>query len=55
MTQKPFQFQVTIPDDVQFNHEVILDLTWIELRPHRPVLHVVDRGTRFSSAIFVTG
>ena len=55
MTPKPFVFQVTMPDDIQFNHEVILDLTWIEPRPHKPALHVVDRGTNFSSALFVDG
>ena len=55
MAPKPFFFQVPIPDDIQFNHEVILDLRWIEPRPHKLALHVVDRGTRFSSALFVDG
>ena len=30
-----------------------MDLIWIEPRPHRPVLHIVDRGTHFSAAVFL--
>ena len=55
MASKPFLFQVSMPDDVQFNYEVILDLTWLEPRPHRPALHIVDRGTHFSAAEFLQG
>ncbi len=55
MAWKPFIFQVTMPDEILFNHEIILDLAWIEPRPHRPVLHIVDRGTRFSASKFVYG
>ena len=55
MAPKPLVFQVTMPDDIQFNHEVIMDLAWVEPRPHRPVLHVVDRGTHFSAAVFLEG
>ena len=47
MAPKPFLSQVTMPDDIQFNHEVIVDISWIEKRPHRPVLHIVDRVTHF--------
>ena len=53
MAKKPFVFQVSMPDDIVFNHEVYLDLLWIEPRPHVPVLHIVDRGTYFSAARFV--
>ena len=53
MAPKPLVFQVTMPDDIQFNNEVITDLTWIELRPHRPALNVVDRGSHFSAAVFL--
>ena len=50
MAKKPFVFQVTMPDNIVFNHEVYLDLAWIEPRPRKPILHVVDRGTHFSAA-----
>ncbi len=55
MAPKPFVYQVTMPDDIQFNHEIIVDLTWIEERPHRPALHIVNRGMHFSAAQFVSG
>ena len=44
-----------IPDDIQFNHEVIQDLTWIESRLHTTALHIVDCGTHFSAAVFLEG
>ena len=53
MAPKPFVFQVTMPDNIVFNHEVCMDLCWLESRPQKPVLHVVDRGTHFSAARFV--
>ena len=49
MSPIPYTFQVTMPDGIQFNNEIILDLAWIEPRPHHPVLHAVDRGTHFSA------
>ncbi len=49
---KPFAFQVTLPDSIAFNHEIYLDLIWIENRPHAPALHIVDCGTHFSAAQF---
>ena len=55
MAFKPFIFQVSIPDDVQFNHEVNLDLTWLEARPYKPALRIVDRGNYFSAAEFLQG
>ena len=48
-------FQVTMPGDIQFNHELIRDITWIEPRPHRPLLHIFNRGTQFSATKFVSG
>ena len=33
MAPNPLAFQVAMPDDIQFNHEVIIDLSWIEPRP----------------------
>ncbi len=55
MAPKPFVFQVTMPDNIVLNLEVMLDLMWIEPRPHTPVLHIVDRGTHFSAAEFLNG
>ena len=55
MASKPFLFQLFMPDDVQFNHELILDFTWLEPMSHRPALHIVDRGTHFSLAEFLQG
>ncbi len=52
---KTFVFQETMPDQIQFNHEIILDLAWIEPRLHRPFLHIIDCGTHFSAARFVDG
>ncbi len=55
MAPKPSVFQVTMPDNIQFNHEIILDPAWIEPRPRHPVLRIVYRGTHFSAARFVDG
>ncbi len=53
MAPKPFVFQVTMPDNIVFNHEIYLDLMWIEKRPHPPILHIVHRGTHFSASTFL--
>ena len=53
MAPKPYTFQVSVPEDIQFNHEFVTDITWIESRPHRPALYIVDRGTHFSAARFL--
>ncbi len=45
----------TMSDDIQFYHEIIVDLTRIENRAHRPDLHIVNRGTHFSASQFVRG
>lgn len=41
------------PDNIVFNLELYLDLVWIDPRTHKLVLHVVDRGTHFSTVQFV--
>ena len=51
MSPKPFVFQVSMPDDIVFNNEVVVDLMWLD---GKPVLHIVDRGTHYSAASFVT-
>jgi transposase InsO family protein len=47
---RPVSFSVRTPNEVVFNQELYIDLMYIE---KRPVLHVVDAGTRFSSARFL--
>lgn len=52
MPPKPFAFQVSMPDDTQFNHEIIVDLFCID---KKPALHAVGRGAHFSAAKFLQG
>ncbi len=54
MAKKPFVSQKPIPDKIVFNHEIFLDLAGLELRTHPLILHIVDRGTNFSAAKFVS-
>jgi hypothetical protein len=49
-SSRPLHFSVRSPDDVVFNQELLIDVMYIE---NRPVLHIVDRGTRFSAARFL--
>ena len=50
-SSRPFRFRASIPDnDVVYNHELALDLLWLN---GSPVLHVVDTHTSFQNAIFV--
>ena len=49
---KPFVYKVSIPtDELVFNQEIEVDLFWIE---KDAVLHIIDRGTRYSVARFAT-
>lgn len=51
-SQRPFRFRASLPDDsIVYNHELALDLMWLD---GRPVLHVVDCHTSFQNAIFVS-
>ena len=50
LAPKHFVFQVSTPDEIMFNHEVVADLMWLESKPS---LQIVDRGTHFSAAAFV--
>ena len=52
MTKKLFLFQVSMLDNIVFNHKGYLDSTRIEPCPYVPVLHIVDRETHFSAAWF---
>jgi Reverse transcriptase (RNA-dependent DNA polymerase) len=49
-TKGPVYFRIRDVDNVIFNQELYLDLFWIE---KKPVLHIIDRGTRFSAAAFL--
>lgn len=49
----PHRFRVSLPKDkCIFNHELALDLMWLD---GSPLLHVVDTHTHFSSARFIDG
>ena len=58
---KSMSFRVRAADKVVFNHRIILDLMWLPGRippskkPNRPVLHIIDAGTRFNAATFMEG
>lgn len=52
LAPKPYVFQISMPDLMQFNHEIIVDVFFID---GKPVLHVVDRGTHFSASEFLQG
>ena len=48
---KPFRFRAAFPPEhVIFNHEIALDLMWLE---GQPVLHIVDTHTHFQNAIVI--
>jgi hypothetical protein len=47
---KPICFSVRTPDDVVFNQKLLLDIMYINTRP---ILTIVDRGTRFLAARFI--
>ena len=46
----PGRFKFTIRDDHEFNHEIIVDIFFIN---GQPVLHVVDSATAFQAAKFL--
>ena len=54
-------FRVREADSTLFNHRLTLDFMWLPSRnppsskPTRPVLHIVDVGTRFNAATFIAG
>ncbi len=42
----PARFRISFPTEkIMFNHEIEVDLRWID---GDPVLHIIDRGTRYS-------
>lgn len=48
LAPKPHAFQVTLPEDMQFNHEAIVDAFFIK---SKPALHIIDRGAHFEMRI----
>jgi transposase InsO family protein len=51
----PITFQVRMPDEVFFNKEIRMDLMYLEeAGKQRPVLTIVDAGTTFTSAVFLS-
>ena len=58
---RSISFKVRMPDAVVFNHRILLDLVWLparnpmHTRRTRPALHIVNAGTKFNAATFVTG
>lgn len=49
---KPAVFRVSMTEDtIEFDHKIELDMLFIH---RRPILHIVDRGTRFSVARFLS-
>jgi hypothetical protein len=44
--QSPGRFKFNLRDDIQFNHTIIVDIFYIQ---GKPVLHVVDEGTRYQA------
>lgn len=49
---KPAIFKVSMPEDtIEFNHEIEVDLFFIH---NKPILHIIDRGTRYSVARFIS-
>lgn len=50
---RPFRLCSSIlPDELLFNHEISVDLLWLE---SHPVLHIVCTHTRFQSAAVLRG
>jgi hypothetical protein len=48
-------FQVRIPDEVVFNKEIRMDVMYLEdPGTKRPVVTIVDAGTTFTSAVFLS-
>lgn len=48
-------FQIRDMDEVKFNHRIVMDIMYLpdKTEKSRPVLHIVDAGTRFSAAAFL--
>lgn len=44
--RSPGRFRFTLRDDVHFNHSIVVDVMYIH---GKPVLHIVDEGTRYQA------
>ena len=46
------RYRVALPmDEIVFNHEIEVDVMWID---SEPILHIIDRGTRYSVCKYIT-
>ena len=50
--KSPGRFKFTLKDDLDFNYAIIVDIMYLG-EPASPVLHVVDKVTRFQAAQFL--
>ncbi|EED20885.1 hypothetical protein TSTA_081180 [Talaromyces stipitatus ATCC 10500] len=48
--KSPGQFHFTLRDNIEFNHSIIVDIMYIN---GKPVLHIVDKVTRFNATFSV--
>jgi hypothetical protein len=51
ISRRPLRFSVRSGDDVIFNQHLLLDIMYIR---GKPLLHIIDAGTHFSAAKFLT-
>jgi hypothetical protein len=49
--KSPGRFRFKLQDDVDFNHSIIIDIIYID---NKPILHIIDEGTRFQAARWLT-
>lgn len=50
LSPKPCVLQITLPEDMQLNHEAFADAFFMR---KKPALHAIDRGAHFSAAKFM--
>lgn len=50
ISDKPISFSVRRPDEIVFNQQLLIDIMYFN---SKPILHVADRGTRFSAARYL--
>jgi hypothetical protein len=50
-SKSPGRFRFKLQDDIDFNHSIIIDIMYID---NKPILHIIDKGTRFQAARWLT-
>src|SRR4051794_14763795 len=48
---RPARFKFTLHDDYEFNHEIVVDIMYLD--SNCPTLHVIDVSTSFNAARFL--